>query len=163
MFGPENAFLTWLGGSLNISLDSVPHGIIGSNFVAGKDIAEPVAPAARTFLAAAQSLRRHSRARYDDDIYYLPYFRAYFTDLESAFRNVASALALRCRGYIIVVDNTHRGIVIPVAAAVIDTWRALGFQADVERSEETFHIGTKNPRARGLRAKHTQYVIRISR
>ncbi len=97
------------------------------------------------------------------DIYYLPFFINYFTDVEDAFANISTSLQSRFEGYLIVVNNTHRNILVPVSEMSLEIWHGLGFNACIVESNESFHIGTKNPQARGLRAQHTRYVIKIWR
>ena len=108
-------------------------------------------------------LKRMKQATYDDEVYYFPYLREYFAALESAYANVSKAAASDFLGYIVVVNNTHRGVVVPVAEAIVDIWRELGFSSRIERAEESFHLGTKNPRAKGIRARHTEYVVEVRR
>jgi len=120
------------------------------------------APSARRFLSAIEGYSKSRRASYDNKVYYLPYFANYFADLEQAYGNVSRSLASGFAGYIIVVDNTARDKVIPVSTSVAEMWRSFGFSAEVVDSEERFHIGTKNPRARGFKAKHTKYFIEVT-
>jgi hypothetical protein len=97
-------------------------------------------------------------------VYYIPYFENYFIDLEEAYKNVSLACAdSDFEGYIVVVNNTHRNLIIPVSDVVLEVWTSLGFKTEIFEANELFHIGTKNPRARGLRAKHMEYVIKIWR
>jgi hypothetical protein len=166
MFGPENALLRRLSGRV-VPMDwAESRNIIGSNFVAGQPTGPPNSPTAkstRAFFDSLGSLKRTKGAVYDDDVYYVPYFSRYFSDLERAYSNVVTALAATCEAYIVVVNNTHRGLIVPVAECVMDIWRRLGFQVNIETAEEAFHIGSKNPRARGVRSKHIEYVIRVAR
>jgi hypothetical protein len=163
MFSPENCFLQILAELGQFALSTDPHAIVGSNFVAGKTPARSVSRTAHKFFVQLSSLKRSKRAQYDDDVYYVPYLQQYFADLEALFENVETALANRAQGYIIVVNNTHRGLTIPVAQFVAERWRHLGFQVAFAREVESFHVGSKNPRAKGSRAKHKEYAIRIAR
>jgi hypothetical protein len=137
--------------------------IIGSNFVSERPPRIPTTKSARHFLKAINELKRNETAIRHDKQYYIPYFENYFADLECAYKNIAPALKQKFEGYIIVVNNTHRNLVVPVSDTIIEIWRSLGFNAIILTATESFHVGTKNPRARGLRARHTEYVIKIWR
>lgn len=161
MFAPENELL--------VSLDAerfrrYRDAVIGSNFVRGKPIVEPTSDVVRAFLSAAAAAPRSQRAKSDDRSYYFPYLHQYFSGLESAYANISTYLSPEgFLGYLIVSNNTHRGLVVPVAEFLTETWRRLGFDATIESAVERHHVGTKNPRARGLRARHVEYVVRVSR
>jgi len=160
---PENTFLKLLGQEVGFDLPVSRQRIIGSNFVKGAEARSPASSVATQFIEAALSLRRNTRATYDDDVYYIPYFKNYFSSLEEAYQNIARYLHTSFEGYIVIVNNTHRGLIVPLSEAVQEIWRSLGFQAEVARSIESFHLGTKNPLAKGVRARHTEYVVRIWR
>jgi hypothetical protein len=163
MFSPEHALLAMLGvnGTSSKGIESTH--VIGSNFVANREKRIPKAKAARRFLSAIKTVKRDKNAIYDDEVYYIPYFENYFADLEDAYQNVIPSLKERFEGYIVVVNNTHRNLVVPVSDSILEMWKSLGFGAAVHTANELFHIGTKNPRARGLRAKHMEYIIKIWR
>ena len=163
IFAPENAFLTSPIASKQWSCARPKAPIIGSNFISGSPESRVDIKCVISFLERAASLARSSQARYDDDKYYFPYFSSYFAGLGAAYANVAKSLAASFEGYIIVVDNTHRGLVVPVSAAIVELWQTLGFKAEIVESIEAFHVGTKNPRARGPRARHTGYLVRLIR
>jgi hypothetical protein len=160
---PENVFLSTVAKDYGVHLPVFEQGIIGSNFVRGMQSREPQASVTKKFLNSATSIRRTKTAEYDDNVYYLPYLKNYFCGLEDAYTNISRYLDSECEGCIIVVNNTHRGLVIPVSESVQEIWRSLGFSATVLDSRESFHFGTKNPRAKGVRARHTEYVVRIWR
>lgn len=160
---PENTFLGALGKTCGLDIPFVREGIIGSNFVKGEQTQHPSSAIANAFLRNAMAIKRSKDAEYDDNVYYLPYFNKYFSALERAYANVSRYLHAHFEGYVIVVNNTHRGLIIPVSETVQDIWRSLGFQAEVFDSREAFHFGTKNPRAKGIRARHTEYVVKIWR
>jgi hypothetical protein len=163
MFAPEHAFLDVLMIPGSVTSRKASVAIIGSNFVADRPSKPPATKAAQRFLRTIASISRNETAIRHDMQYYVPYFEHYFTDLEQAYSNIKGSLARRFEGYVVVVNNTHRNIVVPVSDVVLEIWRGLGFKAAVFDSKEYFHVGTKNPRARGLRARHTEYVIRIWR
>jgi hypothetical protein len=163
MFLPERAFLDWLDEKHGRPLRQASEHIIGSNFVSGRSERHIRTKAAKDFLEKVGNLKRTRQAEYGDKTYYLPFFANYFADLEEAFTNISTSLQRRFEGYLIVVNNTHRNILVPVSEASIEIWQGLGFDARIVESNESFHIGTKNPQARGLRARHTRYVIKIWR
>jgi hypothetical protein len=160
---PENILLPMLAESHGFAIPFDREGIIGSNFVKGIGPRSPASKVARKFISDALTLQRNKRAEYDDEVYYIPYFKNYFCGLEDAYENVSSYLARSFEGYIVVVNNTHRGIVIPVSNTIEDIWQSLGFQTQIVDAKESFHVGSKNPRAKGFRARHTTYVVRIWR
>jgi hypothetical protein len=163
MFRPERAFLDWLDEERGTSPRQASDHIIGSNFVAGRPERHVRTKAARGFLEEVGNLKRAKQAEYDDNTYYLPFFANYFADLEDVFANISASVQSRFEGYLIVVNNTHRNILVPVSETSLEIWRTLGFDATIVESSESFHIGTKNPLARGLRARHTRYVVKIWR
>jgi hypothetical protein len=89
-------------------------------------------PIARAFLKGVADFKGSKGAMYDEQVYYLPSLSKYFFELEAAYENIAPSLSKNFEGYIIVVNNTHRKQIIPVAQAVIEIWRRLGFNADLE-------------------------------
>jgi hypothetical protein len=66
-------------------------------------------------------------------------------------------------GFVVVVNNTYRGLKIPVAQVVQDIWNTLGYEASIKEENEQFHVGTKNPRAKGVRAKHIEYIVQVEK
>jgi hypothetical protein len=163
MFAPEHAFLDILQMPGSITSRRALEHIIGSNFVSERPERTPMTKVANDFLKAIKNLKRNETAIRHDRQYYVPYFENYFADLEEAYKNVASALKQKFEGYIIVVNNTHRNLLVPVSDTIMEIWQSLDFNAAVFSTTESFHVGTKNPRARGLRARHTEYVIKVWR
>jgi len=163
MFAPEHAFLDLIRVPGSVMSRKASVDIIGSNFVAGRQSMPPATKTARRFLKSILSVPRNETAMRHDRQYYVPYFEHYFTDLEKAFANIEKSLHRSAEGFIVVVNNTHRNVVVPVSDVVMEVWKSLGYRATVFDSKEFFHVGTKNPRARGLRARHTEYVIRVVR
>jgi len=163
MFAPEHAFLDVLKVPGSVTSRRAAEQIIGSNFVSERPTFTPTTQTAKTFLESITKLKRNETAIRHDRQYYIPYFENYFADLETAYRNIAPALKSKSEGYIVVVNNTHRNLLIPVSEVILEIWQSLGFNASISTSIEAFHVGTKNPRARGLRARHTEHVVRIWR
>lgn len=99
--------------------------------------------------------------RNDNIVYYYPYFANYFSGLYEAFKNIAAAVDSDFSGFVIVQNNHFRRKEVPVAQAVSEMWRNLGFDAAVIPTDEVFHTGTLNPRARGIKAKQSKFTIRV--
>lgn len=159
MFKPEHAFLNFLEEEQNTDDDL--H-VIGSNFVRGKEIQVSRNKTVQNFLDKIHNLSSRKKFQIShDDVYYVPYLNNYFSDLENAYKNVEKSLSDNFKGFIVVVDNTHRGYVIPVAESIIEMWRNWGYSAEVYKSFSLSHVGAKNPRSKGVRAIHTESVIKI--
>jgi hypothetical protein len=120
MFRPERAFLNWLDAERGVPSRQTSEHIIGSNLVAGRPERSVRAKAAKNFIEAISNLKRAKQAIYDDDKYYIPYFINYFADLEDSFGNVSSSLQSSFEGYLIVVNNTHRNILVPVSEVSLE-------------------------------------------
>lgn len=164
MFAPEHTLLNEWGMNGHEASSQFTDHVIGSNFVSNRAKRLPQSQSATRFLHNIAQLERNKTAAYDDEVYYIPYFENYFLDLEEAYKNVSAACAESdFEGYVVIVNNTHRNLIIPVSDAVLEIWASLGFKTEIFAANELFHIGTKNPRARGLRAKHMEYVIKIWR
>lgn len=120
---------------------------------------------ANEFIEQLSKLKAGKRAEYDIMSYYVPYFLNYFISLETAYRNISQYIAKDFHGYVVVVNNTSRKYIVPVEQAVREIWTNLGFNATVEHkySSEKSHVGAINPRASGFKARHMEYVIRLSR
>jgi hypothetical protein len=163
MFSPENEILSLIGQPMAfpLKIDSDP--LLGTISVSQTPRTNPSSNLANEFLEKMKTIRRSKNAYNQDERYYFPYLRNYFFGLETAYQNVAKVASEQFVGFIVVVNNTHRNIVVPVDKIVMEIWSSLGFKASIHREKETFHIGTKNPRARGLRARHSHYVIKVER
>lgn len=172
MFAPENEFLNWLEKEQRISKYMPRRRLIGSvcvsetNGLTKRQPKDVKSYSARKFLRAIKNFKKTKDAEYDNQVYYIPLFSNYFYDLEKAYENVAGVLKKDFEGYIIAVNNTARDQTIPVAECIIETWQRLGFKAEISKKwkpREVFHSGGVNPRARGFKAKHTEYIIKIWR
>lgn len=163
MFRPELHYLHLARGDQAESLRASVTKIIGTVAVGRDSGAQVRSQVAYDFIdrADAAAAAKGSQAESAQRRYYRPYFEAYFAGLEAAWLNVGRALTDDCRGMIFVVDNTHRGIVVPVADFVVDCWSSMGFHAEVARTVEGPHFGTQNPAARGVRAVHSRHVVSI--
>ncbi len=170
IFAPENAFLRWLNERGLISSDYVLHDrVIGGSDVStaggrGQQVLANIkSNSATEFLKFIAEFKGSRTAEYDNSVYYLPYYRNYFHGLEIAYENIARYLSKDFVGYVIVVNNTARKRVIPVAKFMLETWRRLGFDAQIEHDKELSHMGGINPRVKGLSARHVEYTIKVKR
>ncbi len=171
MFAPENNLLEWFNKTGYLRNIRIRTRLIGSVEVSEKEnyvkrtISDVKSLSARKFLNGIENYKGTKKAEYDNKVYYLPYFSNYFSSLERAYRNISSALSKKFEGYIIVVNNTARNQVVPVAKSIVDIWKELGFQSCIidEMTREKFHVGGINPRARGSKAKHIEYTVKVWR
>ena len=164
MFRPERAILDFLTIENRIPpMDSARSRLIGTNTVKGEGVRVPRGDAANRFLDAGDEQEMTDRAKYDWNVYYRPYFMNYFCDIEDLYANVATSLAAEFKGYVIVANNTRRKLTVPVDAVIAETWESLGFHVSTYETREAFHVGTKNPRARGHKARHATYALEIVR
>jgi len=171
MFGPENAFLQLLENEGLVKGYTLNHSLIGSPRVSRPhgapkmDTRDINSTTAAKFVEAVKKFPGSKRVKYDNEVYYGPYFAKYFVELETAYRNVSSQLTNNFEGYIIVVNNTHRRMIVPVAQVVQEVWVDLGFDASIlpEYTRELSHVGGINPKVKGFAARHSEYTIKISR
>lgn len=172
MFAPENALLAELTNKKLIVGYPILHPLIGSVHVSsikaknGNSGYKITSSSAKKFLSDIEKFKvktKSKSAKYDIEVYYLHYFASYFSELEKAFANISKALSKDFKGYVIVVNNTARNIVVPISGAVVETWRSLGFKAEMYSTREMSHLGSINPRATGLRARHMEYTIKVWR
>ena len=161
MFEPEALFCARLN---NPDLVSVPSSqYVGSNVVKGTARRQSSIRVVGQFLNYVQSSSPKTKQKAANATYYHPYFANYFDGLCEAYGNVANAIAGDFKGYVIVQNNHFRDREVPVAQAVIEIWQALGFDAKIADQREVFHTGTKNPRARGAKAKQFLYTLEITK
>ena len=163
MFGPENDLLNELNQKDLLHIPKNLDDPIGSNVVSGKSAGEIWSPHANDFIEKIFSYRKTKKAQDDNRVYYGPYFRNYFYNLQVAYSNIAKYLASSFTGIIIVRNNTARSYIVPVAESIIDIWKNLGFEAKIVDQREMFHVGSKNPQSKGFKAKHMEYIIKIWR
>lgn len=163
MFAPEIHLLRWLGAKGLLTLPVTERPAIGGIGVKGRAPTVVRSKVARRFLKNLLEWKGNKKAMRANRTYYCRYFEAYFGDLERAFENISASLRHDFAGHIVVVDNTSRNQIVPLSDFVVETWRRLGFQAEAHMLREKFHVGTKNPSARGLKAKHAEYLVTVAR
>ncbi|MFC1991481.1 hypothetical protein ACFLVC_01965 [Chloroflexota bacterium] len=172
MFAPENNCLEYLKSKKIIVDLTVTEQLIGSVLVskyADKNIDyhnQVSSESARTFIDRIATFEgRKRRSKYDNTVYYVPYFSNYFFNIEAAYRNFVRFLENRFEGYIVVVNNTARNISIPVAQSIIELFHHMGIEAETveEYTRELSHVGSINPRVKGFKAKHMEYTIKVWR
>ena len=169
MFGPENAFLSYLEEEKIVEGFALKERLIGSprvSVIEGQTKKSPddvKSPSARNFLKKITQYQGSKQAVYDNKVYYLPYYSKYFHELECAYKNISSLLNKKFEGYIVVVNNTHRKQIVPVSLSIIDIWRSMGFEAEIveEYTRELSHVGGLNPNVKGLTARHMEYTIKV--
>lgn len=174
MFGAENYFIDYLR---NIGLCSLPklNHPIGTNIVKGKMSGTIVSKSANDFLQylTDYNAEKPSKGKYSKDkiseehkdniSFYVPYFKNYFYGIQESYSNIAEHADSVFEGIIIVRNNGVRARSVPVKEAIVETWEHLGFFTRIDQQEEKFHVGTKNPNAKGFKAKQMEYAIRIWR
>jgi len=165
VFIVENELIRWLVEDKAIKFNSIDGLAIGTNIVSGREKVEVRSEVVRNFLEKILHYKdpKREKASYDNKVYYIPYFSRYFFDLEQAYVNIIPSLRKNFEGYINVVNNTTRDQIVPLAQFIIEFWKRNGFNTEIFSQKESFHVGTKNPRARGFKAKHMEYIIKISR
>ena len=141
-----------------------PTQCIGSTKVKGTTYKPYPLKVAKAFLDyVSTSVSKSRKGSAANATYYYPSFANYFGGLYDAYANVSQAAAPGFRGYIVVRNNHFRNREIPVAQAVIEIWQDLGFNAKIINEIEVFHTGTKNPRAKGTKAKQSEFLIEINK
>lgn len=171
MFGPENEFLRFLEAKEYFSGISLRSRLIGSPCISTENgskkatLSDVNSAKAKKFLNSILEYKGSLQAKYDNEVYYFPFFAKYFSDLEAAYGHISKSLATSFQGYIIVVNNTHRKMIVPVCEVVMEVWNNLGFRTGVveKYTRELPHVGGLNPNVKGLIARHTEYTIRICR
>ena len=157
MFAPENHFLE------KINIQTSQTSIIGSNVVKGKIKGTLTSKIALNFLNELENFKGNRKTTNDIKAYYLPYFYNYFSDLELTCKNIVLHLNKEAECYFSVVNNATRNLIIPVAQVIEEIFKNEGFKTEYIYNKEVFHVGTKNPNARGLKAKHNKYLIKACR
>lgn len=163
MFIAENYFIDYLYKNSLISFSIIKNHIIGTNVVKGRKDHYIETKVAIKFIEKLKSMKLKTNEKYDMDVYYIRYYQNYFSDIESAYKNVSKSLAEDFLGYIVVTNNHIRNIEVPVSDFVIELWQNLGFTTEIVKTKEVFHVGTKNPKLKGRMAKQTEYIIKVWR
>jgi len=171
MFGPENDCILYLKEKGFIEDYTVEEQLIScvsvSKYV-NKNVdysSDIVSNSARDFIRYIENYNGTKQAKYDNKVYYVPYYTSYFFHIEQAYRNFSKYLTDRCDGFIIVTNNTARNRTIPVAESIMEFFQSLDFNAEIvdKYTRELSHVGSINPRVKGFKAKHTEYTIKVSR
>jgi hypothetical protein len=162
MFEPELCYCSHLNiSNLNVAPATQ---YIGSTKVKGTTQKQYPLKVAGDFLDYVPTASVKSKKKaIADATYHYPNYANYFNGLYDAYCNVSRAAAPGFRGFIIVRNNHFRGREIPVAQTVIEIWQNFGFTANIINQIEVFHTGTKNPRAKGTKAKQLEFTIEISK
>jgi hypothetical protein len=171
MFAPENALIQLFEDWSFLPMTKKSRRSIGASDVSSENghvqrtIDDISSESAINFLQYIKSYNKTKRAVSDNRTYYIPYFCNYFSDIEKAYENISQTLTNDFIGYIVVVNNTARKKVIPVAEFVCETWKRIGFSAEIDNqfSTELSHVGGLNPGVKGLSARHMEYTIKITR
>jgi hypothetical protein len=171
MFLPENEILKYLKSNNIINNYIIEEPLISNISVSalnkkGIDNSKNlISKSAITFLEKLSNYDGVKRAKYDNKIYYVPYFSNYFYNIEKAINNISKMISDDFEGYVIVVNNTARNLIIPVAESIIEVFSELGFKAMIAEpyTRELFHFGAINPVVKGFKAKHMEYTIKIWR
>lgn len=171
MFAPENWFAKWLIKKGTINSIMADDRLIGSPRVSARNgykkycYDDVCLKSASEFIQYLADYKATKTAINDNRTYYIPYYCKYFVEIESAYKNIERYLDKEFEGYIIVVNNTARKKVIPVAESIVEIWERLGYSAKIEHeySRELSHVGGINPRVKGLSARHMEYTIKVWR
>ena len=163
MFIAEHSFIEHLYKHGVLHFEIINSHIAGTNVVKGRKTNSIQSTMAKQFLMKLRNLKLSRSARYDMDVYYLPYYNNYFSDIERLFVNVIDSLADRFLGYIVVTNNAIRKIEVPVSNFIIELWNNQGFNAECIKEKEISHIGTKNPNSKGRMARHTEHIVKVWR
>ncbi|MDD2466840.1 MAG: hypothetical protein PHI97_22830 [Desulfobulbus sp.] len=171
MFAPENNCLSVLKNEKLINGFNEVEQLISSPIVSkykekNIDYADEIfSESAVKFIDYIVNYNSSKNAMYDNKVYYAPYFTNYFLQIQKAYKNFIGYLDENCEGFIVVVNNTARGKVIPVAESIVEIFKKFGFESCIcsDYTRELFHFGSINPRAKGFRAKHMEYIINVRR
>lgn len=164
MFVVENAFINLLQQKGCLKTKLIDANTIGSNTVSGTKHKNVSSPMVNSFLRQLSKIKLNKKSKYDMDVYYIPYFISYFSDMELAYENVAKSLADDFCGYIIVSNNNIRNIEVPVSDFLIEFWNNKGFNAKSIDRKSVAHLGDKNKNSNGrLMSRHMEHTIEIKR
>lgn len=139
--------------------------MIGSNVVKNKSFGEIRSVVANRFFEKLyeKSLKLKAKSRNDIKVYYLPYFKLYFYNLQEAYRKLANSLTQDAIGYIVANDNITRDIPIPVGEFIREVFQNLGFNAEDIETSQVHHMGNINHNAKRINALHVHHIIKVWR
>lgn len=121
MFAPENECIQYLRTKNIINDYQIIEPLIGNVSVSlsnskGIDNSKNlISKSAKQFIKQIADFEGNKRAKYDNKIYYIPYFSNYFFGIEEIIKNISKMTSKNFEGYFIVVNNTARNFIIPVA------------------------------------------------
>lgn len=163
MFWPENIILELLDQEGLIQFLDEHNDPIGTNIVSGKKFEDTGYDSIKEFFKHLEDYNKTKKAIKDNKGYYIPYFMLYFDQLAKAYLNIEKHFADDFVGYIIVVNNMARKKAVPVSEFLFELWSKLGYKVTFLNIDEVSHIGAKNPKTKGLSARHKETIIKISR
>lgn len=139
--------------------------MIGSNVVKNKSFGEIDSVVANRFFEKLyeKSLKLKAKSRNDIKVYYLPYFKLYFYNIQEAYRKLANSLTKDAVGYIVANDNITRDIPIPVGEFICEVFQNLGFHAEDIETSQVHHMGNINHNAKRINALHVHHIIKVWR
>lgn len=161
IFGIENHVLRSI-----LEMDAYDYtNMIGSNVVKKKEYGIIESDVANRFLdkLSAKSLKLKAKSRNDIKVYYLPYFKLYFYNMQEAYRKLAKCLTQEAKGYVVVNDNITRDIPIPVGEFICEIFEKLGFNAEDLETTQVRHWGNINHNAKRINALHVHHIIKVWR
>jgi len=137
--------------------------MIGSNNVSGKISGRIYSQNAKKFLTTLleKSVFLNKKSQRDIEVYYQPYFRLYFFQIQEAFEKLTKMLAKHSTGYIVVNDNITRDIIVPVGAVICDIFKILGYSANSHDIAMISHYGNIGSSAKRINSHHSRHIIKI--
>ena len=157
----------------NYVLDSIIMGestdfnmMIGSNNVSGKTFGNIHSEKANKFLTEllekAEKLKvKNKKSCSDIKTYYYPYFAQYFYNIQEAYNKLDTMLQNNVVGYIVVNDNITRDIIVPVGAAICDTFNDLGYSTEDFNISQISHYGNIGKNAKRINSLHTRHILKV--
>lgn len=142
MYGPELSFLAAVGSAFDSAA------VLGTNIVRDYTRFESDFGYATTrsrsvarFLSTVEERQRSSERSSN---YYVRCFTRYFARLFTTFEHLLENLAPNGRLVVVTQDNSHRGELIRIDAALRDLLRRNGFRIDLARQWSVHHLGKRN-------------------
>jgi hypothetical protein len=158
LYNPELEFLSSLGYKVQN-----PH-ILGTNVIkdfSGRDeflFVQSVSHKTANFLAC---VRQVGKRREND--YYFRYFCRYFSKLFKSVLNCMRYLAPGGSLYIVVQDNSHRGILISTAEILIDFFTEMGLRGKIVFEDLRHHLGKRNVSSDfpAIIKRHKEQIVKV--